>query len=439
MLKRPTINGLSLALVFIASTPSHASDTLLTHLNKSERGDWSVEYKTSEPIKRIVFHNSPNGSRVDRWSSNSGDFEITYQEKQESIQRKDGEPFTTAKFSLTSTYTHLPKNYGPFSPLSNGGMIIHSGRFFACADVCGKRANNWQFSLTVPSDEHIILNGEVLKETASWSDRDSGKSIYTGKQKPAEAAGTLSIIDQGLPPVIRQSLDKNIPKLMLYFEKNLGKLSSNYKPTLFASYSNRPGKSTQGGVLPNQIFMHWDTDDLEEKANNDDFLKSTLKTFAHETAHFFQSTSTFNSTAEAWVHEGSAELFAINALLELYPDTKNYVEAFKAKSVDQCIEALKTLSLEKASENGKFQMHYHCGMLIHQRIEQGLTQKKTSLTLYEIWQEYRENVVAGSTSGQQTFLNVVEAHTSFALRQKIETFIAEKHADPQLALNTLFE
>ncbi len=437
MLKHLILSGLS--FILIASESAQASNTLLTQIKKSDQGDWSVEYKAAEPIEKIVFNNSPNGSRVERWSSDSDEFEIVYQERQESIHRKDGKSFTTARFNLTPTYTHLPKNYGPFSPLSDGGMIIHSGRFFACANVCGKRENNWQFSLTVPSDEHIILNGEVLKETVSWSDRDSGKSIYTGKQKPAEAAGTLSIIDQGLPPVIRQSLDKNIPKLMLYFEKNLGKLSSNYKPTLFASYSNRPGKSTQGGVLPNQIFMHWDTDDLEEKANNDDFLKSTLKTFAHETAHFFQSTSTFDSTAEAWVHEGSAELFAINALLELYPDTKNYVEAFKAKSVDQCIEALKTLSLAKASENGKFQMHYHCGMLIHQRIEQALTQKKTSLTLYEIWQEYRENVVAGSTSGQQTFLNVVEKHTTTELRLKIESFINEQHAAPALAVNAFFE
>ena len=54
-------------------------------------------------------------------------------------------------------------------------------------------------SLTVPNDEHIVLDGEVLSESAKWPNSDDEKAIYIGKQTPVETAGTLSIVDQGLP------------------------------------------------------------------------------------------------------------------------------------------------------------------------------------------------------------------------------------------------
>ena len=438
MLKHLILNGLS--FILIASESVQASNTLLTQIKKSDQGDWSVAYKAAEPIEKIVFNNSPNGSRVERWSSDSGEFEIVYQERQESIHRKDGKSFTTARFNLTPTYTHLPKNYGPFSPLSDGGMIFHSGRFFACIGVCDGSVNNWRMTLNVPKGDNIVLDGNVLSETASWADHNSGKSIYVGQQEPVETAGTLSIIDQGLPQAVLESLDKDIPKLMLYFEKKLGKLRGKDKPTLFASYSNRPGKDQQGGTLLGQVFMHWDYDDLEDRLNSEEFINGTLRFFAHEIAHLFQSRPTgADNNNEAWVHEGSADLFAINILLDLYPETKHYIKSFQKNATEQCIEALKTLPLAKASESGKFKMHYHCGLLIHQRIEQALAQSKSSPTLYGVWQEYRENVIVGDANGQKTFLSVVEKHTTAELRHKIESFIREQHADPQLALNTLFE
>jgi len=438
MLKFPAVTDIiSVTLLLIISTTSHADDTLLIELKKSQKGAWTVEYKTAEPVTRIVFNNSPNSSRAKRWSSESGEFQIRYKDGHESIHRKDGGAFSRALFNLTPTYTHLPKNYAPFSPLSDGGMIVHSGRFFACIGICDDTVNHWALSLTVPKDEHIILNGEVLIGFASWSDKNSGKSIYVGKQLPVETAGTLSIIDQGLPEQLQQSLDNNIPKLMVYFEEKLGKLDSQNKPTLFASYSKRPGKSSQGGTLPNQIFMHWDFDDLDEKVNTAAFLNDTLKLFAHEAAHFFQDA--LASTPDAWIHEGSADLFAYNALVELYPTSKTYVESQRTKSKRQCIDALKTVSLANASENGRFDMHYHCGMLIHQRVNEELSENNSSKTVYTLWQEYRERVKPDGSNGRLTFLDIVETYTSTIIRKKIEDFISKKHTDPSLAVKILFQ
>ena len=445
MLKRLATRT-SCALLLLFSLSSHASSTLVTELQKSSDASWTVEYNISQPIKKLVFYHSPDESRGQRWRSESGEFKISYQaprdaqegqERQESISRKDGKPFKRARFLLTPSYTHLPKSYAPFSPLSDGGMIINSGRFFACAQACDDEVNNWHLSLTVPNDEHMILNGEILLESASWSDRDSGKAIYVGKQLPVETAGTLSIIDQGLPQEIRQSLDDNIPKLMAYFEQKLGRLTSKEKPTLFASYSNRPGKDSQGGTLPGQIFMHWDFDDLAQKVNSDEFLTQTLFYLAHEVAHFFQSASSLANNAEAWVHEGSADLFAMTALAELYPSAKHYLDTKQADAIDYCIDGLKSQSLAAASDNGNFKMDYHCGMIIHRKIQQALAKQTTPPSQYDVWQQYRKLTNAGKAAGQDTFLNAVESNTSAALRVEIEAFIGTRHIDPNSAVEAL--
>ncbi len=226
---------------------------------------WFVEYESEEKVRKIFFHNSSNFSRSNRWSSISDAFEITKDGEHEVIQRKDKSEFKRVKFELTPSYTHLPKNYAPFSPFSDGGMAIHTGRFFACDNACDQKAQNMNMSLSVPKDQHIILDGQIYYNSARWKDGSNGRSIYIGQQEPLETAGTFSLIDQGLPAEIKDSFDRDIPKLMGYFERNLGSLLAKEKPTLFASYANIEGTSTQGGTLPNQVFMHWNHNDLNKK------------------------------------------------------------------------------------------------------------------------------------------------------------------------------
>lgn len=194
---------------------------------------------------------------------------------------------------------------------------------------------------------------------------------------------------------------------MLHFVTKLGSLSNSNKPTLFASYSKRPGKDTQGGTLPGQIFMHWDFDVLEEQVDNQKFLQQTLLYFSHEVAHFFQASLSFANSSEAWIHKDSAELFAMNALRELYPSSNAFVDLRQTKARDQCIEGLTTISLANASKNGKFSMHYDCGGLIHQRIEDELSNLEPPQTLSALWLQYRQRVLSAAGASQATFLEAV--------------------------------
>jgi len=429
----------ALFLVTSASGHTRITHSLTTHIYKSSDVDWAVEYTSQKPIQSIAFVRSPDNSRTTRWLSPQGEFEIIYQDNREIAQRKDGKPFTLARFNLTPTYTHLPKDYAPFSPLSDGGMIIHSGRFFACIHECSDEVQGWRLSLTTLSDEHILLNGKVIQETASWMDQQPGKSIYIGTQKPAESTGTLSVIDQGLPFKIRESLEESIPRLMVYFEEKLGKLSSKEKPSLFASYSNKSGTSRQGGVLPNQMFMHWDMNNLDEHLDDDQFINTIIKFFAHEAAHLFQSTSAFANTNDAWIHEGSADYFALDAFVKLYPNMIDYVRSVGEDSQRSCTENLDLYSLASASESGAFEMHYHCGLLLHQRIEKELENQLGSHSLYSVWREYRQRISTNDKDHRELYLDVVEEFVDKGFRQKIEFFIDNEHLDPNAAVQSLLE
>ena len=222
---------------------------------KSELGKWTLSYKAAHEVNRLGFVRNPDQSRIERWQPVSDEFSIRYIAGKEYILRKDGNSFSQVQLTLTPTYKHLSKDYGPFSPFSDGGILVYSGRLFACMEACDASINSWNISLTVPDDEHIIVNGKVHSSFAKWQDNDSGKNVYIGKQKPILTDSVIAVIDSGLPKEIKVSLNEDIPKLMSYFEKRLGKLGGS-KPTLFASYANIDGTSSQGGTLPNQIFMH---------------------------------------------------------------------------------------------------------------------------------------------------------------------------------------
>ena len=100
------------------------------------------------------------------WIPVSDEFHVIYSEGQEYLLRKDGAIFSEVSVRLTPTYTHLAKDYAPFSPFSDGGVLIYTGRLFACANTCDDNSNQWQFSLQVPDNEHILIDGQTAGELA---------------------------------------------------------------------------------------------------------------------------------------------------------------------------------------------------------------------------------------------------------------------------------
>lgn len=405
-------------------------------IEKSNYGQWTVSYKLHRPASRLSFIRNPDDSRTKRWHSETSEFEIVSIGNHEYIVRTDGKDFTEVSMRLTPTYTHLPKDYAPFSPYSEHGVLIHTGRFFACIDECSDNVNEWFFTLKVPENEHMIVNGKVLKDATSWKDSNNGMNIYVGSQKPVETQNVISAIDNGLPESMKRSLDSVIPELMNYYESRLGKMGG-AKPTLFASYANTSGHSTQGGTLPNQIFMHWDLNNLHDKVNDDAFLNDTVWFFAHEVAHLYQRADNKSISAkksESWLHEGHAEWLAASALLEVFPDKNEYVANKVNKLKTECSRGLTEFSLVEVADKGRIDLHYSCGLLIHQAIDLEL-EKSGKRDIYLLWVYFRESVGKGNEEASDVFLSLTETWTSKAFVKNIEQVLEGKLASPEESLS----
>ena len=116
-----------LLLLLLFSSRGIAASEISAVIIKSPAGSWSVSYTSDAPVTRISFQRSPDSSRGKRWRIKSADFKVVKVNDYETVRRVDGKPFTQVEFELTPTYISLPKDYAPFSPFTDGGMLFHSG------------------------------------------------------------------------------------------------------------------------------------------------------------------------------------------------------------------------------------------------------------------------------------------------------------------------
>ncbi len=433
---------LQFALLILVNLPVYAdsSPDVDIAITKSSDNIWTLTYQMSRSANRLSFVRNPDNSRIERWSPVSSDFEIVFVDGKEYIKRKDSTSFEHVDLILTPTYKHLTKDYAPFSPYSDDGVLLHTGRLFACIDKCNDDVNGWQISMNIPEDEHLIVNGKVYTKSANWLDIDDGTNVYVGRQKPIETDSVIAVIDSGLPEKIQSSLSVDIPKLLIYFQKRLGKLSG-VKPTLYASYAKVDGRSSQGGTLPNQIFMHWNVNDLDKKVADTKFLNQTIWFFSHEVAHLYQRSKEgvlYGESNQSWLHEGNADWLAALVLLDMYPKTEQYVTDKVARFKDNCVKGLTDIKLIDAAKKGQFGLYYTCGLLIHQAIDQEVKKKSKGLkNIYSLWNEYRQKVEQGDEKGTDTFLALVEQYTSKALVLRIKELVETKLDNPEEILSRL--
>ena len=141
---------------------------------------------------------------------------------------------------MSPTYSVLPK-YAPFSPFGDGGMLFHTGRFFACQDRCPADAS-WSMYLSAATEDRIILDGKAVKAEAHWIDRDDGRSVYVGQNVPQQTDDFIAVLDAALPERIRGQLLAQLPGSCTCSGK-LGVLP--IRPMLFVSTTYRIPK---GGV-----------------------------------------------------------------------------------------------------------------------------------------------------------------------------------------------
>ena len=417
----------SLLFLSACGDSSPGSDRTSIHLSRSTSDEWAVTYQLPAKTAVLAFARNPDASRINRWTPKDDQIEIVLVDGNEVVRRKDGEAFDVAEFQLTPTYTHLPKDYAPFSRFSDGGMLFHSGRYFACPETCEDKEPEWKLSFADERSQTVIVGSELNDGKAEWTDSSSGTVVYVGNSIPQETSKAWVIIDPAFPPDVAAMLNHNLPRMADYFAEKFGDLPR--KPNLFASYDAAHGGSSgsQGGTLPDQIFMHFFGDSIEKQSADPDFDLWLSWFFAHETAHMHQ---TLSDTKQAWVHEGAADAFAAIVLSGWSDRARQYVDARKESAYNSCREGLQSMVLESAAEDGNFQLYYWCGMILHLRLDEALRKSNPEVDgLFTIWNAYEAEIAKGFDNAGLTYRTVVADLVGEDMATWVEEFTTKPQPD----------
>lgn len=386
MLKQIVTAGLLLALVACAAgqETSRTTDVARIDMALTQDGQWAATYTLPQPATELIFARQPDASRVEDWKAPPG-FEIVQVDGQERIRRADGQRFNEAAVYMPPLYRSLPKDYAPFSPFGDGGLLAHTGRFFACPDECPNDAT-WQMSLAAPG-KTILASGNRTRDAASWSDSADGQNIYLGQSTPVETPDFLAVIDAALPEQIGAQLAQQMPHFMHLFAEHLGDLPD--RPMLFASYdvAHKTGMGRQGGTLPGQVFVHFYGADWDKQMSRPGFTEQLAWHFAHEAAHLYQHQVFTDTGTGAWIHEGSAEAMAAIALS--LDGRAGAVKQHVAALADKCRKLLGDRTIHDALAASEFDVAYACGIQLNLDIDADLRARFPDKDgLFAVWRRY---------------------------------------------------
>jgi hypothetical protein len=359
--------GLLAALSLGAETPVVGKTSMTVNIAMDRNDRVLVTYRLAKRVTALHFAQELGGYRAQDWTPVGAQFHWTNEGTGERLERTDGKSFATVSFRIPRRYRALPKSYAPFSPFSEGSVLIHSGQFHACLAKPCSGSDPVPMRIVAPG-KTVGVSGKTLSGGARFVSRDEGTNVFVGKLAPVKANGFVAIVDPGLPDDVRRHLDTSLPLAMGDFATIYGPLS--FRPELYVSIDARlrsdGHESTQGGTLPKQIFMHFDgTNARKRLSKGSPYWLDWF--FAHEAAHLVQQDKVGKTVGDdkiAWIHEGGADAMAALRLIERGDKERAYVMQRMREAEASCGKGLAAMPLDRASESGNFDLHYQCGLLI---------------------------------------------------------------------------
>lgn len=398
---------------------------------------WRVTYALAEPVRALHFaREDRKGNRARTWAPVDARLELAVVDGVEVVRARDGSAFRTAAFDIAPLYMPLDKDYAPFSPFGDGGLLIHSGRFHACPGDCADLAGDpaWSVAVTPPPGSHVLQGGRVVAGVAHFEDRGSGTNVYVGSATPVETAHVLAVIDAAFPDDLRAQLAVLFPRLMDLYAGEMGALAS--KPMLFASNDEAHaggGQGHQGGTLPGQVFIHL----YGPRSGGGGQLAEGMNWFfAHEAAHMYQRHSEAASNTYAWIHEGGADAFAALGLQRLGLLDAEQRNARVQAAIERCSRGLAARPLNASADAGAFDDYYSCGMLMQLAVDAAARRASDgACDLFCVWRDFLARIDEGTGAWDQDgFLAAVARHAGEDTAAFLRAIALQRQQDPDAFL-----
>lgn len=400
---------------------------------------WEVRYTLPREVEELRFARVDHqGMRAKHWTPLDRGFELVATPDGEVVRRTDGATFSRVGFAMPPRYAQLEKDYAPFSPFSDGGLLIHTGRLHACAVRCdGGVAHEWRMRIVPPAGAHAIVAGEVVAQ-ADFRETQPGTNVYVGRARPLETPDLVAVVDPALAGDVRERLNTLLPRLMVFYGDELGRLQS--RPMLFASRDEaHPGGGFgfQGGTLPGQVFMH--VYGRNDAFASPEFADRVDGFFAHEAAHMYQRFPALAEQGDSWIHEGGADAKALLALTRLGEITPGEVQARLGGAIASCAAGIGEAPLLPLPSSGRFELTYACGLVVQMAVEAAARAADGSCDLFCVWREFQRRVDAGAPWTTATFVQVVAERVGEDTAQFVRGAVTTSPDDPEAFLRAAFE
>lgn len=394
---------------------------------------WEVRYALPRPVRALRFARvDRQGNRARSWIPVDPSLSIVLEDGEEVVRRTDGAVFDQAAFRMAPRYVTLEKDYAPFAPFGDGGLLIHTGRFHVCAERCAGD-ETYSLSLKPSTGAHAIVHGEVVP-SVRYADGGDGTNLYVGRALPVTTPDVVAVIDQAFPVDSRARLESLLPRLMAFYGREFGALAT--RPMLYASRDEAHpggGYGFQGGTLPGQVFMH--LYGRHEAFGTPAFASRLDWFFAHEAAHLFQRYTPLADAGDSWIHEGGADALAAVALQALDVVDREAVQARLQVSLETCANGIARHPLTRAHVDGSFDASYACGFVMQMMVDAAARRASDGACgLACVWREFQAQVAAGKPWNTETFIGVAARRVDEPTARLLRNVAQEVLVQPDVLL-----
>ncbi len=418
----------------LLAQPAWAEVTGRFSFERLEADVWRAKYCFNEPVDALRFERPVEGLRQTHWRPAMPEYELVHEEDGSAhIRHRDGAAFTCTAVEV-DTYTEVPvKNYMAFSRFSDGGMSVYMGYFTGTVF----KDDEWQGYKV--SATYRGLDGErIITRDPKALDH---QFVYFGKQDVVETQDAITVVDPAMPDEARGGIERSLPQagsmLTALFQFTP---REPYQVFMAAGeLASTEGSHTKGGTLKNQILFTLKGQEAAEWAVKSPDFYPTLTT--HELLHLWQQEVWHEQLGNdaPWIHEGAADAIAFELMYRTGAATQEQYDAQWQKAESRCAKAIEETSVERAPEEGKFEVVYRCGALINRLIGEALSPDNPGEGIFTFWRTMAawDADTIKTTPSAALFTRTMEK-LGFDTTQVVGLgrFTGEQHADGQAAVDT---
>jgi hypothetical protein len=330
--------------------PRVGVEVVVTHVAADA---WRVDYTFDRPVTELVLGPPVAGFREHAWQVATPGVALVTRAGEEAIVAGDSAR-TRLSVTVHRYSEYASDSYVPVVPFTDGGAALYLPYLTGTVIVDGvARPLDARFRFVALPPEHVLAPAATAPSAYA----------YFGPQSPIASPHARLVVDPGAPAWLRDVLVEVGERATGVFARRLGG-DLPVPPLVLVGagvLDATDGVSVKGGAVGDQFVMLLAGRGLREESPRKREVLARL--VAHELAHLWQLhmlPSAF-SDAEPWLHEGSADAMAVQALRESGLWDATTAATYATQATQRCRTALGTATLPEAARAGSSDAVYACG------------------------------------------------------------------------------